>query len=55
MGYHSYSQGTRIKGSPLELGPYRPYGSKDPNNGALGPICYDIHVFGPLKPYYLGP
>ena len=30
-------------------------GSKDPNNGVLGPKYYNINGIWALKPYYLGP
>ena len=32
-----------------------PLGSKDPNNGVLGPKYYDINGIWALNPYYLGP
>ena len=34
---------------------HSPSGSKDPNNGVLGPKYYNIHGVWALKPYYLGP
>ena len=30
-------------------------GSKDPNNGVLGPEYYAVDGIWALKPYYLGP
>ena len=39
------------------LGPFPvlPEGSKDPNNGVLGPKYYDIDGIWALKRYYWGP